>query len=476
MAAATPATAAPSPSPAVLHVGQVTRQDVPSQPGSEPDTVTEPDVAASPLNANIAVAAAHDSRYSDGGAVDISVAWTSNGGSTWQHAPVQGITTATGGVYERASDPVVTFGPDGTAYLSVLLVDIGSCPTAVAVLRSTNGGQTWSPPSYVHRSSSCDYSDDKNWLVVDTTPSSPHYGRLYQFWTPFLYSGTTLLGSPQAVRWSDDHGRSWSATSYVTPTTHSTQDSQPMVMKDGTIVDAYYDYGVGGVTPDASPGAVPDNPRNANAASPVRSPAAINASGPIYASGSTDGGMTWHQLGEVTNNGAGYAPGVRCCLFAADIDPVTQIMYVAWLGGGLGNTDPVLISSSRQGQLWSSPVQVSQGDFAGVQRVNVDVVAHAGSVYVSYGTRTQPGSNGGFVRQQLSTSSDLGRTFGAPLSFGALSVLQYAAQSRGYFPGDYIGSAFSNGRLYVVWSRSSPPPPTSTSPYHQVIDGATLQA
>src|SRR3954453_4788093 len=69
----------------VVHQGVVTRQDVKSQTGSETDTVVEPDVAVSPVNKNIAVAAAHDSRYPDGGAVGISVAWTADGGRSWKH-------------------------------------------------------------------------------------------------------------------------------------------------------------------------------------------------------------------------------------------------------------------------------------------------------------------------------------------------------------------------------------------------------
>ncbi|MDQ1411824.1 MAG: hypothetical protein QOE07_412, partial [Acidimicrobiaceae bacterium] len=116
--------AAPPGPPVILHVGQVTAQDVAPQPGSEPDTVVEPDVAVSPVDRNVAIAAAHDGRFPNGGAVDISIAWTHDGGGTWHHSPVQGITAATGGPYERASDPVVAFGPDGTAYLSVLLIDI----------------------------------------------------------------------------------------------------------------------------------------------------------------------------------------------------------------------------------------------------------------------------------------------------------------------------------------------------------------
>ena len=91
-------------------------------------------------------------------------------------------------------------------------------------------------------------------------------------------------------------------------------------------------------------------------------PSTINATGTVYAATSTDGGKTWGSRVEVVNNASGYAPGVRCCLFGADIDAVTHVMYVAYEGGGPGNTDPVMISSSRDGVNWFSPVPVSQGD------------------------------------------------------------------------------------------------------------------
>ena len=387
--------AMPPNQPTVTHQGQVTRQDVPSKPGSEPDTVVEPDVAVSPLNGKVAIAAAHDSRYANGGAVGISVAWTADGGAHWHHMPVRGITTATGGSYQRASDPVVAFGPDGTAYLSVLLINATSCPTAVAVLRSTTGGQTWSKPFYAHKSATCDYSDDKNWLVVDDS------------------------------------------------------------------------------APDAAPGAQPDSPRPrlqrfATAA------AAIDAAGPNYASTSTDGGARWSHTVEITNLGGGFADGVRCCLFGADIDSVTHTMYVAW-NGGVADTDPVYVSSSTNGRLWSSPIRVSRGDVSGVQRVNVDVAARAGRVYIGYGTRTRPEQNGGYVQQQLSVSYNGGRSFGPPISVGPRSVLKYAARSDGFFPGDYIGEAVARGRLYMVWAVSSKPPAYSSSKFHQIIYGATFR-
>ena len=97
-----------------------------------------------------------------------------------------------------------------------------------------------------------------------------------------------------------------------------------MILPDGTIVDTFYDYGAGQRVPDVVGRALPRarlQPRHARAARqapdrrrPARSYAAI----------STNGGETLVARAEVVNNAGGYADGVRCCLFAADIDPVTS--------------------------------------------------------------------------------------------------------------------------------------------------------
>ena len=49
----------------------------------------------------------------------------------------------------------------------------------------------------------------------------------------------------------------------------------------------------------------------------------------------------------------------------------------------------------------------------------------------------------------------------------------FAAVAGGIFPGDYIGSAMTKGRLYVVWAVSSTPP-SAGAKYHQVLYGAAL--
>jgi hypothetical protein len=449
--------------PRILHVAQIARQDIAPKPGSEPDTLVEPSVAVDPLQPHTAVAAAHDGRYPDGGAVDISYSWTRDGGANWQHAPVPFLTTAVGGTYDRASDPVVQFGPDGTAYLSTLLFDVPACPTAVAVSKSVDGGATWGRPVLVHSSTSCNYSDDKNWLVIDSSPFSPHFGRLYQFWTPFISSDGVNFTSPQVVRFSDDKGTTWSQTFMVNPLNANTQDSQPMVLANGSVVDTYANYGPSRVMGD-SPIHHPSGPRRFDQA---------NAPIDLDARRSNDGGMTWGPEVVISHNlGQGFTD-VRCCLEGGTIDAVTGRMYVAFEAAGPGDEDPVMLSSSTDGLTWTTPLTVSQGDAPGIQEINVAVSALGGEVFVSYGTRTDPANNGGFVQQKLATSFDSGATFASTMNLGPVSALQWAAQAGGLFPGDYVGAAVSGQWLYLVWCVSSQPP--TPAAFHQTLWSATLR-
>jgi hypothetical protein len=450
--------------PTVLHVGQIDEQDIAPQPGSEPDTLVEPDIAVSPRDPRVAVAVAHDGRFPDGGAVDISYAWTHDGGRTWHHAPVPGITTAVGGIWDRASDPVLAFGPDGTLYLSVLAFD-NTCPSGVTVSRSTDGGRTFGAPVTVHSSQTCDVSDDKNWLVVDNSWRSPHRGRVYQFWTAFLtLSDGSDGGSPQWLRYSDDHGRTWSDTAIVSGPHDATQNSQPMIHPDGSITDTYEFFPDGG-------GDEPEHTGSAAAARPKAAPAAEGDQ--VLARTSTDGGRTWRDEVTVTNDVGEGPSDIRCCLPSGTADPVTGELYLAW-----DSVTPNLvnISRSRDGRHWSAPIAVNAGAPATAQMVNVDVSAYAGQVFVSYGSRDTTVEAGRYVQTELASGRDAFGTvrFGRPLALGQRSDLRYAAFARGLFPGDYMGTAVTGGALYAVWARSSTPAdPTAT--YHQVLDAASLR-
>ncbi|MGB9377857.1 MAG: sialidase family protein [Mycobacteriales bacterium] len=456
---------AAAPTPAVLSVGQISRQDVAPQPGSEPDTLVEPDVAVSPLNPRIAVAASHDGRFPDGGAVAISHAWTRDGGRTWRHAAVPFLTKAVGGAYDRASDPVLAFGPDGTAYLSTLLFDTNSCSGAVAVSRSTDGGATFEAPVFAHAGDSCDFSDDKNWIVVDTSKNSPHLGRIYQFWTAYTPDAQGNYTGAQVLRWSDDQAATWSDTVFLTEPGIDTQGSQPMIQRDGTIIDAYLTFGPGGS--GEKPERVGGRPgRSAQAAKPLATPG-----DPFVARTSRDGGATWSSETTITTDIGPGPDGIRCCLPSAVADPTTGRLYAAWESVTPGL---VRLSTSNDGRHWSAPIKVNRDPGRGYDHVNVDVTAFAGRAFVSYGTRNTRVAGGRYVQQQISASYNGGRSFGAPISVGGRSDLRYAAQAGGIFPGDYIGTAAGPGKVYAVWCRSSRPSDPSAT-YHQTLYAAVLR-
>ena len=471
--AAVPAAAAPAGVPSVLNVGMVTRQDVTSLPGSEPDTVVEPDVAVSPLNPDIAVAAAHDSRYPDGGAVGISYSWTHDGGATWHHQPLPHLTTGAGGPqpWVRASDPVVAFAPNGDVYISTLLI-AATCPSAVAVSRSTNGGQTFAAPVLAHYSADCAVSDDKNTLIIDNSPTSPHEGRIYQFWTPFL---TDIFGnadgSPQAMVYSDDHGKTWSSPVSVSAPHANTQNSTPMLRPDGTIVDAYIDYGNQAQEDEDTAFRDKNDKAAVNRAAANRAAAAAPSVPVIRTAISHDGGASFTAGGIVTKDVGEGPDGIRCCLDSATGDLSTGRLYVAW---NSINLSKVYLSSSTNGVTWTKPVLVDRSVNATQDGVNVDVAARAGKVAVSYGLTNADTSGGRFAQQYIATSTNGGTSFASTIGVGPQSDYAYAAEAGAIFPGDYIGTAITKtGRLYAVWCISSKPT-TAGAKYHQIVEGAAL--
>jgi len=451
---AAPALAAPSGPPAILHVGQIDRQDVQSHGNCEPDTLVEPDVAVSPFNPRIQVAVAHDCRFASGGAVDISYAWTSDGGAQWHHAPVPGLTRAVGGSYDRASDPVVAFGADGSVYISALVFDTG-CPTGVAVSRSTDGGATFGKPVLAQSSNTCAVSDDKNWLVTDTQPDSPFYGRIYQFWTEFLAGA----GSPQEVRWSDDNGRTWSSTHVLASKKQFAQDSQAFVQPNGAITDTYL-YSGHALGDGIRQGSILRN--GTNAGSGVS----------LVAQTSFDGGATWTKPAVVAKNVGGGPAGIRCCLPLMAGDNTTGQMFQVWNANGPGTQDAVELASSANGKTWSHPVQVTPGNAASIEYINAAVAVANGRVYVSYGRRNLNSPN--IIQQELTWSSDGGKTFAPPIALGPPSNLKYAAVAGGKFPGDYSGLSATPARVTAAWCVSSKPP-DPTAAFHQTLYAATLQ-
>src|SRR5262249_4878790 len=98
--------------------------------------------------------------------------------------------------------------------------------TAVVVNRSTDGGLTWGN-SIVVRRVGVGQDFDKNWIVCDSTPSSPFYGNCY---VEYDDAGS---GNALHMARSTDGGLTWNESSVPNA---SVIGGQPVVRPDGTVV------------------------------------------------------------------------------------------------------------------------------------------------------------------------------------------------------------------------------------------------
>src|SRR5437763_1159499 len=136
---------------------------------SQHKTEVEPDTFAF---GDTVVSAFQVGRVFNGGAADIGFATSTNGGETFMHGFLPGLTTVSTppGPYVRASDASVAFDAKHKVWLiSELGVFPGGNTAEVDVLvsRSTDGGLTWNTPVVV---ATGDF--DKNWTVCDDTSTS----------------------------------------------------------------------------------------------------------------------------------------------------------------------------------------------------------------------------------------------------------------------------------------------------------------
>jgi hypothetical protein len=202
-------------------------------------------------------------RWSNGGSEGDVTASSLDGGVTWtinantKSSICTGGTAANGGNYQRASDPWVDFSPDGTAYLMTLSVDtnpggFGTSPNAMLVMRSTNGGATWSDPITLRRDENPNVLNDKNTLTAD--PNDSRFA--YAVWdrlappsenaNPNMFENATAGRGPTWFSRTTDGGDSWEPARLIFEpgTNNQTIGNQIVVLPDnarfdGELVDVF---------------------------------------------------------------------------------------------------------------------------------------------------------------------------------------------------------------------------------------------
>ncbi len=187
-------------------------------------TEVEPHMMA---NGNTLVAAFQTGRISPGGATDIGWATSTDGGSTWSHGFLPGLTTGEGsGPYDAASDPAVAYDAKHGIWMIASLPLSSTLQTPAVVVSRSTDGLTWQNPVSVDATAE---SSDKNWIVCDSWPGSPRFGNCYMEWDDPLNNGEILMST------SSDGGLTWGTP---LPTADAVQGigGQPLVQPNGTVV------------------------------------------------------------------------------------------------------------------------------------------------------------------------------------------------------------------------------------------------
>ena len=155
-----------------------------------PNAEVEPWLDVNPTNADNLIAVYQQDRYSNGGAKGNVAARSTDGGLTWTQTALPGNTRCSGGPYQRASDPWISFGPDGVAHAMSLVTDPdnpagGFGDNGMTYNRSTNGGLTWETAKFLITETDPRFLNDKNSMTAD--PNDPDF--VYAVWDRLQQAG-----------------------------------------------------------------------------------------------------------------------------------------------------------------------------------------------------------------------------------------------------------------------------------------------
>ena len=98
-----------------------------------------------------------------------------DGGTSWETVIVPGLTRCSDGLFSRASDPWLSFGPDGSLHHIALATTLGRVQSSVLLVnRSLDGGLTWSDPIRLI-GDLAPFFNDKESILADSTDANLVY-------------------------------------------------------------------------------------------------------------------------------------------------------------------------------------------------------------------------------------------------------------------------------------------------------------
>jgi hypothetical protein len=315
----------------------------------------EPWNAVNPRDPRNIVTYYQQDRWNDGGAHGLVASVTKDGGRHWKQVVVPGLSQCSGGTYERASDPVVSFAPNGDLYEISLSFNVNNFDNAILASKSTDGGLHWTAPVTLKSDTEEALQNDKETITADPTNSQ----RVYAVWDRTNEQG----GQPVWFARTINGGRSWEPAKMIyDPTPRFTIANQIAVLPDGTLVNMFFEGPAGAAEeeldrPFGRPHATvtPQQGDDKNLVRIIRS---------------TDHGKTWSKpitVAEVDPalivEPDGLQP-LRTADIVPDIavDAKTGRLYIVWQDTRFTQSGAaiMLTSSGNGGRSWTAPLRVSK--------------------------------------------------------------------------------------------------------------------
>ncbi len=363
-------------------------------------------------------------RVSGGGGADIGYAVSSDGGMTWNNGLLPGITTFQGGGTNSAvSDTNVAYdGKHGVGIISSLPISISN--VQVAVSRSTDGGNTWGKPVVIANGPNL----DKDWLVCDSSATSPFYGNCYMEWDDTGAADQVYMST------SADGALTWSTPILISSALGL--GGEPLVEPSGKVIVPF-----------------------------------LTDTSTISSFSSSNGGVSWSapvQVASVTDHTV--AGGLRSdALPSAQID-ATGNVYVIWQDCRFRancSSNDLVMSTTADGTTWTTPARIpidatsSTVDHfipgLGLDPNTSGASAHLALTYYYYPAAKCTASTcalyAGFI-----SSLDGGQTWSNPTPLaGPMSLSWLPSTFSGQMVADYIATSFANGKAYGFFAVANAP-------------------
>ena len=424
----------------------------------------EPWVAMDPTNKDHIIASWQQDRWSTGGARGLVTAVTFDGGRYWHTEPLPGLTPCTNNPdFIRASDPWLSFAPNGDVYhvsliVSQSLIDIllgapGTGRSAMMVHKSINGGVTWQDPVPV-------VDEDFNGLhdkqTITADPLDSNY--VYIAWDRLSFVDNT--GSTMFAR-TVDGGDTWEPAKVIYAPGPGRQSvaNQIVVLPDGTLLLFFTDvtYTSGN---DALQLAVM---RSVDHGENWSSPLILASMEPTF-------NLTEPDSGTPIRGGEE--------LFDVAVDSASGVLYAVWQDGRFSqgaHESVAMILSEDGGHTWTQPVQINRtpANLSAAQQqafIPSVEVNSKGEVAVTYYDFRFNGPGGQAATDAWAVTCRP-KPFGNCAAPGDWSAeirltgesfdLGAAPLADGFFLGDYAGLAASGDEFGAVFAISASGDPAS---------------